>query len=640
MPPPTERPDELQAPVAESDAEVFGRDTTVESRSLTAADIDILSHRRSRGHRLVRSARGREAVHRLKRAGPALLAFVAVIDLAMGVAGFEQAYPKLGFFDALYDSLGLFAIHIGVPNNPNLLLNISRFLGPVLLGYAGLGVVLALYRDQLNRLRVRRLRNHVVVAGLGAGGLRIARAFSDEDFPVVVIERDQSNVGIESCRERGIFTLIGDATDPQILRQAGAGHAALLVAMCGNDGANIDVAAGSRALSSNRSDGVLTALVEFDDFELWHVMKAQALVDRDQSAFRLELVNVFALAAELLLDEHPPFDEARPGSPHVLVVTAGGLGPSLVVGVLRRWLASMRSAHGSLTVTIVGVDPERILAELTNRNPELGDIGSVELRTWQIDLAATGRISDFPAEVSAIYIALPSDTEALATALTLRQQGALDSDTPIVIAVSDHDAGVARTVTRGGPGLENIASFGWMSQCLRPNALLTHTSTETIARLGHELHCAHQRELGVTVAQDSSLVPWEQLPHALRESNRLWADGIAAKLASVRCVVAPAPLRANEPLFEFSAEEIEALAPLEHDRWSADMKRMGYRYGSQRDNQHHPMIDVPFDELPEDNKEKDREHVKTIPVVLSRAGFTIRRLGGDEVASLSHTKAS
>jgi hypothetical protein len=38
------------------------------------------------------------------------------------------------------------------------------------------------------------------------------------------------------------------------------------------------------------------------------------------------------------------------------------------------------------------------------------------------------------------------------------------------------------------------------------------------------------------------------------------------------------------------------------------------------------LIDVPFDQLPEDNKEKDRAHVRTIPQVLARAGFRVKRL--------------
>lgn len=56
------------------------------------------------------------------------------------------------------------------------------------------------------------------------------------------------------------------------------------------------------------------------------------------------------------------------------------------------------------------------------------------------------------------------------------------------------------------------------------------------------------------------------------------------------------------------------------------MKRMGMSQGPIRDKTHHPLIDVPFEDLPEDNKEKDRAHVRSIPHILSQSGFVIRRL--------------
>jgi hypothetical protein len=199
-------------------------------------------------------------------------------------------------------------------------------------------------------------------------------------------------------------------------------------------------------------------------------------------------------------------------------------------------------------------------------------------------------------------------------------------ETPIVVVVEDDDAGVAHAVKRGGPAMKGIHAFGWRSRTLRPAPLLESTATEAIARLGHLLHCQQQQQLGLTEQQDPSLVAWEDLPGSLRESNRLWADGIATKLGSLHCVVVPAPLldpeRSN---FGFTEAEVASLAPFEHERWSADMKRMGYQPGP-RDSRHHPLIDVPFDQLPEDNKEKDRAHVRTIPQVLARAGFRVKRL--------------
>ena len=593
-------------------------------------DIDFLSHRARRGW--LRRIWNDKILVRSQGSHPGLLAVLAILVLVLGTIGIHRTDAHLSILDDVYNAMSLFVINTTLPANPNLALNIARFLAPILVFYAALGVVFALYRDTFKRARIRRLRDHVVVAGLGVSGFRIARAFSDQNFPVVAIETDSSNPALEACHQRGIFTVVGNATDSRVLREAGITNAAILITMCGDDGANIDVASAARVLSEQRRLGVLNALVEFDDFRLWHVMKAQALVDRDESAFRLELVNVFAQAAEVLIDQYPPVSSSGL-PPHVLVVTTGGLGPNLVIATVKQWLAEGGEARQALHVTVAGPDPDAMVDELLTRNPELAEIDRLEIGTWKIEMAAAGRVSDLPEGITAAYISLGSDTEALAAALTLRQLPDLARETSVVIAVADENAGVARTVARGGPGLEGISVFGWETQTLNPWAILTRTVTETIARLGHEFHRETQQRHGVTPLEDPSLAPWEELPHALRESNRLWADGIAAKLATLQCVVAPAPLHAPEDApFVFTDDEVESLSPLEHDRWSADMKRMGMSQGPVRDKTHHPLIDVPFEDLPDGNKEKDRAHVRSIPHILSQAGFVIRRLdGADDV---------
>ena len=588
--------------------------------------VDILSHKPSRRRLLARSAWSEHVVWRWKQVRPGLLAVAAAIVLALGTIGFQKAYPDLRVMDALYRALQLFSLGATVPNRPNTFLEIARFLAPFVIGYAAIGAIVALYRDQLNRFRIQRQRNHIVVAGLGSGGLRLARAFAKDDWSVVAIERDATNVAIEGCRQRGIRVLVGDAADPHTLRQAGVGRAVLLIAMCGNDGANLDIATASRVISAEHSNQILTALIELDDFELWNVMKSHALIDRDNSSFRLELVNLFASAADLLLETHPPFDLHKPGSPHILVIGDDNVTQNLVAGVLRRWIAADRSDNDTLRITLASEEATSSFEEVLARYPMAKNVPNCTIRPWDIDMVAIGVIENAPADATSIYVAMSRDTQALTVALKLREQVELWSDTPIVIAVDDREAGVGRTVARGGPALEGISAFGWLSDTLRPDALLTHTATETIARKEHEIHCEEQLRGKVSEEDAKRLVPWEQLDHWMRESNRLWADGISSKLAALRCVVTPAPLIDPRHIgFELTDDEVEKLAPLEHERWSADLKHIGFTRGP-RDDHHHPLIDVPFDQLPPENQDKDRAHVRSIPLVLARSGFAVHRL--------------
>jgi hypothetical protein len=597
--------------------------------------VDLLSHR-PRRRPLAKERWLNYAVRPWRRNKPAILAAMACAVVTLAMVGFSGTKPPRPFFDQMYEAIELFALNGNSSENANICLQIARFLAPVVLGYAAVGAIIAMYGEQVNRFAIRHLRRHVVIAGLGAAGYRLAKAFAEDGWPVVAIDSDGTNVSLAGCRERGIRVLVGDATDPTLLRQAGVDQAELLVTLCGKDQVNIDVAAAARVASARERSQVLTALAGFDDFELWQVMKAPALVDRDESGFRLELVNLRAVAAELLLEEYPPFPVDNPCSPHVVVVTDETLADSLLIGILRRWITAKRAPGDLLRLTLAGAPPE-VLTDLAVRNPELNDLPACRLELWRREGnegdgdGASGApqtsVAGASADASAVYVALESETAGLTTALTLRHSMGRWDDATIVVVVEDDNAGVAHAVRRGGPAMSGIHAFGWLSRTLRPLPLLESTTTEVVARLGHLLHCQHQHQLGLTELEDPSLVPWENLPGSLRESNRLWADGIAAKLGTLHCAVVPAPLVDPEnQSFSFTEAEVARLAPFEHERWSVDMKRMGYQRGP-RDGRHHPLIDVPFDDLPEENKEKDRAHVRSIPQVLARAGFRVRRLG-------------
>ncbi len=475
--------------------------------------VDLLSHRPRRRGRAANAVWAKHIVRHWDRNKPAVVAVLAGTVIVLAMIGFSETKPSRPPLDSLYESLQLFALDGNAGQNANVYVQIARYLGPLVLGYAAVGAVLAMYGEQFNRFVVRRLRRHVVIAGLGAAGYRLANAFAADGWPVVAIDSDAANVSIAGCRERGIRVLVGDATDAKMLRQAGVDKAELLVALCGRDQVNIDVAAAARSVSAGDRSQVLTALAGFDDFHLWQVMKAPALVDQDESGFRLELVNLWAVAAELLLDEHPPFPRQNPGSPHVVVVSDEGLADSLLIGILRRWMAAPRQASDFLRLTLVGAPPE-VLDDLAVRNPELEEISSCRLELWA-RTAGNGGGASAPADASAVYVALASETAALTTALTLRHQMGHWEETPIVVVVEDDEAGVAHAVKRGGPAMKGIHAFGWLSRTLLPAPLLESTATEVIARLGHLLHCQHQNELGLTERDDPSLVAWEQLPGSL-----------------------------------------------------------------------------------------------------------------------------
>lgn len=83
----------------------------------------------------------------------------------------------------------------------------------------------------------------------------------------------------------------------------------------------------------------------------------------------------------------------------------------------------------------------------------------------------------------------------------------------------------------------------------------------------------------------------------------------------------------QEELSAMIERNIERLAEAEHDGWMEHLRHNGWRYAEARDNTKklHPSM-LPYAELTEQDKEKDRNNVRHYPEFAARAGYRIVRL--------------
>lgn len=102
-----------------------------------------------------------------------------------------------------------------------------------------------LEKDRMHK-RVGGLRDHFIICGFGRVGSEVARQFDREGVPFVVV--DNSVEPTRRCVECGHPVVQGDATDDEVLRDAGIAHARGLVATLDNDAENTYVVLSARAL--------------------------------------------------------------------------------------------------------------------------------------------------------------------------------------------------------------------------------------------------------------------------------------------------------------------------------------------------------------------------------------------------------
>jgi len=92
-------------------------------------------------------------------------------------------------------------------------------------------------------------RNHIVIAGGGNVGYRVATALRKRNFAVVVIEEKANANHVDALRAAGCHVIIADASDSQVLRLANAQQARTIVALTDSDAVNLQIGLVAAALN-------------------------------------------------------------------------------------------------------------------------------------------------------------------------------------------------------------------------------------------------------------------------------------------------------------------------------------------------------------------------------------------------------
>jgi NAD(P)-dependent dehydrogenase (short-subunit alcohol dehydrogenase family) len=560
--------------------------------------------------------------------------------LALGYIGFARYTAALGEsrspLDLLYLTLQLVTLESGAVSGPvGWELEVARLALPAVSAYTALAAFAALFERQIESIRLWFTGEHVVICGLGRKGYLLARRFLEQGDRVVVIEQDEACEWLGPCRQAGAIALIGDARSAEMLRKARIGRARWLIAVCGDDGANAEI--GVRAQAARlvaRRHGTLNCVVHIVNAQLCTLLRECEINSEQDPVFRLGLFNVFDLGARALLDAHLPRPRAERGPAcalHLVVVGLGGFGESLVVHAARGWWNQHGASGPQLRISAIDRGAEWKCASLEVRYPQLRE--ACDLIPCQMDvLSPTFRQAPFlydaqgQCTADAVYICLDHDSLALQAGLTLLQR-TRSLHIPIVIRVAQ-ESGLAMLLSnnRAGSSFRDLHPFSLLDQTCT-TALVQGGTHEALARAIHDQYVRTQRALGAVSGSNPALQPWDALPEQLKESNRRQADHIGYKLQAVSCETVPLA-RWDAAQFRFTPQEIERMAQMEHERWAEDLRREGWTHapGTRNDAQKtHPAL-VPWEQLPEADKEKNRAVARELPTFLARAGFEIHRL--------------
>lgn len=558
-----------------------------------------------------------------------LVITLVIIAFVLGYIGLDKYFKAQGLtnspLDNLYATIQLFMLSTPFKTGPvPIELELARFLALIVTLGTTLTALVIILHEQIQFLQLKLIRDHTIICGLGNKGAHLVNKLNESGEQVIVIERDESNDLIKTCEDQGVTVLKGDAKDKELLIKAGVHKAKYIVSFCGDESTNIQVAILSREIAIECKDRVLTCIVNIVNPQVCQVLASLEIEMEKSDCFKIEFFNIFDIGVQSLLKKYPPYaDVQKP--PHMLVVGLGHAGENIIIQTARKWQPGYNEKRDRLHITIVDKDVEVKKQSLCSRYPQLEKV--CEFSIVEVDINYEFYKSqlllnpELTSDITSAYVCLDQDYLGLSVALLLCKQ--LRSKKVPIILQTDQDSGLATLLSV--EKFENLHIFGLLDWACRPELVLGGI-WEVLARANHEEYLIHQKKLGVNPEKNPSMVTWEELPVGLKESNRLQADHIGVKLKAIGCGIAPLT-DWDAGSFEFSREEKELMAEMEHERWVKERLRDGWKFGPKKDIEEKisPHL-IPWKQLSDEIKEYDRVFIRKLPAFLAQTGFQIYRL--------------
>jgi TrkA-N domain len=376
---------------------------------------------------------------------------VLLASAGLGFWGFREMDAGRSVSDDLYLTLQLFSVNVGGVAEPiPWQVEVARYLAPIgafLFAFGLLSLIVSAVTSRDWSLVPRT--GHVVICGLGHKGRTLARAFS-ADNEVVAIEQEKEVESLEDVRRHGVHVIEGSATDRGILRRACVHRASRLIAVLGDDGQNVKVAALVRELvDKERPERLdpIQAQVHVYNRELRELLAP--ILEHRSERFVASPFNVFDAAAQELCRAELRTLDGEPD--HVMVIGFGSLGESLLLALEashRRGRAEGGRRRARPTYIVVDQRAAEKVEALQKRHDHLGE---VELVAETLDVESVGFeqgefLDRHARDLDAVVVCFDNDAKSVITALTVAK----------VMEQKSERCDILARVRAGGGGLASL----------------------------------------------------------------------------------------------------------------------------------------------------------------------------------------
>ena len=188
---------------------------------------------------------------------------IMMVIILIGVTGF-MVIERFNLLDALYmtvitvTTVGYVEVHqlskAGMVFN--ILLIISSFATfaysfAKLTQYIVDGEINKFFKNRKIMSAINELKDHVIVCGYGRNGKQAVKILESHKVKFVVIENNDERIDLELSKKEQVLYIKGDATDDEILLNAGIKRAKALITALPEDADNVYIVLSARSLNNS-----------------------------------------------------------------------------------------------------------------------------------------------------------------------------------------------------------------------------------------------------------------------------------------------------------------------------------------------------------------------------------------------------
>lgn len=470
-------------------------------------------------------------------------------------------------------------------------------------------IVQKVFFEQYTLLMASFKKNHYISVGLSKKGRQLLQSLKDDKQQTgIVIEKETDHANIAAVRKQGHKVIIGNAEDENSLLEAGIKRASNLIVFLESEQTVIEVMESVQQIyQKSNCDNPLHCFIHLRNPRLIELVK-NADMRFSNKSIALHFFNIHKMVArhffhKLLLDLEK--DQKRHLN-KIIFIGFGNFAKALLLQALRIF-----HMHPQQAPQIAIYSPQAAMdaSLFEERYPMAHKIGDIRFHPFQgafQPLIEEQQLLE--ADDSSLVIhAFDDDETNLNHALELMQKTSACS---FPMYTLNAEGKGLRNLLEQSQDKERIRFFGGMEE----TCTLEFITGERQDKLAQAIHDDYQKLISGEASESSRYTSnWSSLSEDAKDANRTQADHIPVKL-----LLAGIPLAITTPNnIQFSPEQIEELAIIEHKRWMAHRYLYGWDYGPTRNDQLklHPSL-VPWEEISEAEKQKDRDTVLRIPKLL------------------------